>query len=107
MAVPVRTPEQRLEALAVGRNLVQARAAVKKAIHAGDLDVGTVLDAGHRMSGDNVMARLEVYAVVNAERGMGPIKTKKLLDSLGIKYDTHLAQLSQDDVDQITSALNP
>lgn len=105
MTVPTRTPEQRLEALAAGRTLVQARAAVKKAIHAGDLDVGTVLDAGHRMSGDTVMARLEVYAVVNAERGWGPVKTSRLLEGLGIKPDTHLAQLSQADVDNIVSAV--
>lgn len=91
MALPVMTPEQRVNALAKAKQANADRAAVKDALKHGRMTLAEVI--GQAETSD-VIGRMRVSALLQALPGMGKVKTAHLMGRFGIAENRRVRGLS-------------
>ena len=102
---PTRTDAERATALVQALSARKAAARIKKALAAGDVDLYSVLAAGHRGVGDRVLGHLEIRPTLLALPVWGPVKVDRLLRDVGVPGHRHLDELTADQVDAINLAV--
>lgn len=80
MPLPTLTPEQRADALAKAAAARTARAQLKSELKAGTTDLAAVLDR----SGEPVVGKMKVSALLEALPGVGKVKAAELMTELEI-----------------------
>jgi hypothetical protein len=91
MALPIMTPEQRDAALAKAAAMRKERAEVKASIRQGGMMLPEVI---RQADTSDVIGKMKVSAVLQALPGMGPVKTKDLMNSLGIAENRRVRGLT-------------
>ena len=81
MALPESTPEQRAAALAKAAEARRMRAEIKALLSTGSL---TLAEVFARAETNDIVAGTKVTPLIVSLPGMGKIKTKRLLEELGI-----------------------
>lgn len=105
-AIPTRTDAQRATDLITGLSYRRARAAIKRHLAAGDVDLDAVLAGGHRGVGDPILGRIPIGETLLALPAWGPIKVHRLLTALTIPPDTHLDRLTAANVEALARAVH-
>ncbi|MEX0699545.1 MAG: integration host factor, actinobacterial type [Acidimicrobiia bacterium] len=90
MPLPEQTPEQRAAALAMAAEARRVRAEIKELLRTGTLTFNEVLT---RADTEAMIGGLKVESVLASLPGLGKIKTKRLLESLGIDGSRRLRGL--------------
>lgn len=80
MPLPSLTPEQRRQALEKAAEARRKRAEVKRQLKADDLSLQDVLDR----SGDDIVGKMKVSAVLEALPGVGKVRARKIMERLDI-----------------------
>ncbi|MEX1280592.1 MAG: integration host factor, actinobacterial type [Acidimicrobiia bacterium] len=81
MSLPEQTPEQRAAALAKAGETRRVRAEVKQLLQMGTITFPELLE---RAETDDIIAGMKIGSVLPNLPGMGKVKTKRLLEELGI-----------------------
>ncbi len=90
MALPNLTPEQRAAALEKAAVARQKRAALKKELKAGDVQLSEVLK---KAKDDDIVGKLKVTALLNSLPGVGQAKSKSIMEQVGISESRRVAGL--------------
>ena len=81
MPLPSLTPEQRRQALEKAAEARRKRAAIKQQLKNEQLSLRDVLN---RSSGDDIVGKMKVSAVLEALPGVGKVRARKLMERLDI-----------------------
>ncbi len=84
------TDEQRAAALAKAAEARRARAEVKELLKTGSLRLSELVE---QASTDDILAGLKVERVIASMPGVGKIKAKRLMESLGIAENRRIRGL--------------
>ena len=87
---PVFTPEQRAAALAKAGEARRLRAEVKELLKTGSVTLVEVLERGDK---EEYIGGMKVESVLESLPGLGKIKTKRLMEELGIASNRRLRGL--------------
>lgn len=103
---PVRTPEQRQEALVEALRARRERAKVKASVTKTPVRVLEVLDIGQRASGDLVLAHMHIGELLLAVDGIGDVTAANMILEAGVtSEDAHLDQLTAAEVESLREQL--
>lgn len=91
-AVPVRTPQQRAEALAKAQATRQAKARLRRDLKDRRVSGVEVVEGA---TGDPMWAALRVSWVLEALPGVGPIRAERMMAELGIAAGRRLQGLGE------------
>lgn len=91
MPAPVRTPEQRAQALESALVARRFRAGLRAALKAGTQDPAQLVRAGAR---DAQLAGLRVRWLLESLPGIGPVRAEQLMRDLGIAATRRLGGLN-------------
>lgn len=91
-SVPVRTPEQRTEALAKAQATRQAKAQLRRDLKDRRVSGTEVVEGA---SGNPVWAGLRVSWVLEALPGVGPVRAERMMTELGIAPGRRLQGLGE------------
>ena len=89
MALPVLTPEQRTQALAKAAEARKKRAELKGELKSGKRTLKDVLDR----SGDDIVGKMKVSAVLEALPGVGKVRARKIMEEIGISESRRIRGL--------------
>jgi DNA polymerase/3'-5' exonuclease PolX len=89
---PAITPEQRAAALAKAGEARRIRAEVKELLKTGSLTLAEVID---KAENEAYLGGMKVEAVLESLPGLGKIKTKRLMEELGIASNRRLRGLGE------------
>lgn len=78
---PELTDEQRQAALAKAAQVRRARAELKERLKMGSISLGELLKAS---AGDDVIAKMKVLAVLQSLPGVGKVKARRTMETIGI-----------------------
>lgn len=78
---PQLSDEQRQAALAKAAEVRRARAEMKERLKMGSISLAELLDAAE---GDEVIAKMKVLSVLESLPGVGKVKARRTMDSVGI-----------------------
>ena len=78
---PDLSPERRRAALAKAAAARRQRAELKEKLKMGSISLGEVFDLGAR---DEVVGRTKVVAILESLPGLGKVKAKRLMETVGI-----------------------
>ena len=82
MALPPKlTPEERKAALAKAAAARRQRAELKEKLKKGSINLSELLDLADR---DEVVGKTKVVAVLESLPGLGKVKARRVMDSVGI-----------------------
>jgi hypothetical protein len=81
VALPPLTPEERAAALEKAARARKERAEVKNRLKRGSVTLPEVLREGQT---DNVIGRMKVSAVLESLPGVGKVRSKQIMERLGI-----------------------
>lgn len=87
---PELSPEARKAALAKAAANRRQRAELKEKLKMGSLNLAEVLDMA---DGDDVVARTHVVAVLESLPGLGKVKARRVMESVGISGNRRLQGL--------------
>lgn len=87
---PKLTPEQRQAALAKAAEARRVRAEVKELLKTGSLSLSELMDQAET---DEMLGGIKVERMIAAMPGMGKIKAKRLMESIGIADSRRLRGL--------------
>lgn len=90
--LPASTPEQRAHALEQAAAARRIRAEVKELLKTGSITLAELMD---RAESEEFIGGLKVQSVLESMPGMGKIKAKRLLESIGIAPDRRLRGLGE------------
>ena len=90
MALEPLTREERREALGKAIEARAARSAAKAALRSGELTVGELLA---KADNDESLARLKVTEMLECLQGVGPVRARAILSTLGIAPSRRLRGL--------------
>jgi hypothetical protein len=78
---PTLTDEQRHQALQMAAEARRARAEVKEKLKMGSISLSEVFDLA---DGDEVIAKTKVLAILESVPGIGKVKARKTMQTIGI-----------------------
>ena len=82
MALPPQlSPEERKAALAKAAEARRQRAELKEKLKMGSINLGELLDLADR---DDVVGRTKVVAVLESLPGLGKVKARRVMETVGI-----------------------
>jgi hypothetical protein len=87
---PALTPEQRQAALAKAAKVRRERAEVKGKLKMGGLTLSELLTAA---DGNETIGKMKVISVLEALPGLGKVKARRLMDTVGISESRRLQGL--------------
>jgi len=87
---PALTPEQRQAALAKAAKVRRERAEVKGRLKMGGLTLSELLTAA---DGNETIGKMKVISVLEALPGLGKVKARRLMDTVGISESRRLQGL--------------
>jgi hypothetical protein len=87
---PALTPEQRQAALAKAAKVRRERADVKVKLKMGGLTLPELLTAA---DGDETIGKMKVISVLEALPGLGKVKARRLMDTVGISESRRIQGL--------------
>ena len=87
---PALTPEQRQAALAKAAKVRRERAEVKARLKMGQLKLPELLTAA---DGDETIGKMKVISVLEALPGLGKVKARRLMDTVGISESRRIQGL--------------
>lgn len=99
---PVRTPEERQAALVLALQDRRARALIKDAVSAGTTTVADVLAAVP--ADKKVTGRIKVVDLIEAVKGIGPVKAAEHLTAAGVNPEDRLDQLGSHQIAALSAA---
>ncbi|NND84113.1 MAG: integration host factor [Acidimicrobiia bacterium] len=92
MGVPASTPEQRAAALAKAAASRRIRAEMKQLLKTGSLSLSDLFE---RAEADDMVAGMKIAAVLPSMPGMGKVKAKRLMESIGIADTRRIRGLTE------------
>ena len=90
MALPTLTAEDRAAALEKAARVRKERSEVKNHLKAGTVTLHAVIARG---ADDDVIAKMKVYALVQAMPGVGKVRAGQIMERLGIAEDRRVRGL--------------
>jgi hypothetical protein len=87
---PALTPEQRQAALNKAAKVRRERAEVKEKLKMGSLTLDELLK---RVEGDEIVGKMKVLSVLESLPGLGKVKARRLLETVGISESRRLQGL--------------
>ena len=87
---PALTPEQRQAALAKAALVRKERAEVKERLKLGSLNLAELLE---QADSNETIGKMKVLAVLESLPGLGKVKARRLMDSVGISESRRLQGL--------------
>ena len=87
---PALTPEQRQAALAKAARVRRERAEVKMLLKMNQMSLSDLLTAA---DGDETLGKMKVISVLEALPGLGKVKARRLMDTVGISESRRLQGL--------------
>lgn len=99
---PKRTDQQRAAALAKAAEARRVRAEARRALSAGDVTLGDLLDR----VGEDLIEGIKVKALLTAVPGLGKVKTQRLMAQLGISETRRLRGLTSRQKEALLAALS-
>ena len=87
---PSLTPEQRADALKKAAEARRKRAEIKERLKLGTVTLAELLD---KASNDELVGKMKVSSVLEALPGIGKVRCKKIMDSVGITETRRLQGL--------------
>ena len=100
---PSLSPEQRQAALAKAAYARRARAELKERLKMGSINFKELLDQG---DGDDVVGKMKVLAVLESLPGLGKVKARRLMESVGISETRRLHGLGEQQRRKLFERLN-
>lgn len=86
---PALSPEQRAVALERAAEARRVRAEVRRALGSGETGLAEVLEQAH----DDLIGGIKVKALLTALPGLGKVKSRRLMEQLGISENRRLRGL--------------
>jgi len=102
MALPRLTEEQRKSALQKATETRQRRAQLRKQLKAGEVKAGQVL----RKSEDPIVGRMKVSSLLESLPGLGKVRSKKIMEELGIDASRRIGGLGSRQRDALSAKLS-
>lgn len=87
---PALTPEQRQAALEKAAKVRRERAEVKEKLKLGTLSLAELLDKAEK---DETVGKMKVVSVLESLPGLGKVKARRLMESVGISESRRLQGL--------------
>ena len=87
---PALTPEQRQAALAKAARVRRERAEVKMLLKMNQMSLSDLLTAA---DGDETIGKMKVISVLEALPGLGKVKARRLMDTVGISESRRIQGL--------------
>lgn len=87
---PALTPEQRQAALDKAAKVRRERAEVKEKLKMGSMSLAELLD---KAEADETVGKMKVLSVLESLPGLGKVKARRLMDSVGISESRRLQGL--------------
>ncbi len=87
---PALTPEQRQAALAKAARVRRERAEVKMLLKMNQMSLSDLLTAA---DGDETLGKMKVISVLEALPGLGKVKARRLMDTVGISESRRIQGL--------------
>ena len=97
---PALTPEQRQAALDKAARVRRERAEVKEKLKMGSLTLSELLQ---RSDNDETVGKMKVLSVLESLPGLGKVKARRLMDSVGISESRRLQGLGANQRDLLLS----
>ncbi len=88
---PSLTPEQRKAALEKAARVRRARAELKARLKMGSVGLGDILE----QSGDDVVGKIKVLAVLESLPGVGKVKARRTMEEIGIAESRRVRGLGE------------
>lgn len=95
---PALTPEQRQAALDKAAKVRRERAEVKEKLKMGSLSLSDLLERADR---DETVGKMKVLSVLESLPGLGKVKARRLMDSVGISESRRLQGLGANQRDAL------
>ncbi|MDA8379633.1 MAG: integration host factor, actinobacterial type [Actinomycetota bacterium] len=87
---PALTPEQRQQALAKAAAARRQRAEIKEKLKMGNLSLAQLLENAEN---DDIVGKMKVLAVLESLPGLGKVKARRLMETIGISETRRLQGL--------------
>jgi len=95
---PALTPEQRQAALAKAAKVRRERAEIKEKLKLGSMSLAELLAS---VEGDEVAGKMKVLSVLESLPGLGKVKARRLMESVGISESRRLQGLGSNQRDAL------
>jgi hypothetical protein len=99
---PALSPEQRQAALEKAAAARRQRAELKEKLKMGSISFRELLDQGER---DDVVGKMKVLAVLESLPGLGKVKARRLMESVGISEARRIQGLGANQRDSLLKEL--
>jgi hypothetical protein len=99
---PALSPEQRQAALEKAAAARRQRAELKEKLKMGSISFRELLDQGER---DEVVGKMKVLAVLESLPGLGKVKARRLMESVGISEARRIQGLGANQRDSLLKEL--